>query len=349
MIVHSQQMEARAALFAEESALHAPLPPSERDFLVFERIVIESATTRAAAEEFGLSQTRVMQIRERVAEWIGSQVPETPRLSPRQRLSLASYIAEGRIDHLYSQAMEGWRKSQGTQTTVRSSDHGETTITRESYGDIKYLSLASRIAERKFGVVLKGIEAEGRVQAEVDRAQETEDREQGTRDRMEIHREADTSRSPLSTPPVRDCSRFGDAVQQAHGAAEAHREVDTSRSPEVYSEIERRRRAFLAALADDTSPVQPPHVDAGGLQFEEETEDRGQATEGDELALAAVLPMATLTPALSQGERENGRRDACPTEDSGRTSPAQRGPLSRHERRARQRMLEKKLKLRKAK
>jgi hypothetical protein len=179
MIVHSQQMEARAALFAEGDALQAPLPPSERDFLVFERVVIESATTRAAAEEFGLSQTRVMQIRERVAEWIGSQVPETPRLSPRHRLGLASHIAEGQIDHLYSQAMESWRRSQGTQTTVRSSDHGETTITKESHGDIKYLSLASRIAERKFGVVVKGIEAEGKIREGEAPAERDGDRRQG--------------------------------------------------------------------------------------------------------------------------------------------------------------------------
>jgi hypothetical protein len=359
MIVHSQQMEARAALFAEGAALQAPLPPTERDFLVFERVVIESATTRAAAEEFGLSQTRVMQIRERVAEWIGSQVPETPRLSPRQRLGLASHIAEGQIDHLYAQAMEGWRKSQGTQTTVRSSDHGETTITKESHGDIKYLALASRIAERKFGVVVKGIEAEGKIrEGEVCREGEApagprRRQASGVRQHPDDvtptsvvnHREADASRSPTSDPLVWDCSRFSAALPAAGMAPIAPRDATADES-EVYSEIERRRRAFLAALDNDTSPVQPPRVDAGGMLREEETGDKkagDEETEERDFALAAVLPLAP-------GEREVGRRDAYPTVENGRqdTSPTTR-PLSRRERRARQRMLEKKLKLRQAK
>ena len=35
------------------------LPPSGRDFLVYQRLVVESASTRAVAEEIGISQTRV--------------------------------------------------------------------------------------------------------------------------------------------------------------------------------------------------------------------------------------------------------------------------------------------------
>jgi hypothetical protein len=351
MIVHSQQMEARAALFAEDTTIkNGALPPSERDFLVFERVVIESVTTRQAAEEFGLSQTRVMQIRARVADWIGGQVPETPQLSSRQRLGLASYIAEGQIDHLYAQAMEGWRKSQGTQTTVRSSDHGETTITRESYGDIKYLALASRIAERKLAAVVKGIEAEGKIR-EGDAPAEPRGRLASGVDQhpadvtppgVANHREADASRSPTSDPLVRDCSRF--SVQQPAGVSSPAVESDaTADESEVYDEIEQRRRAFLAALDNDTSPVQPPRVDAGGMLIDE-------PEESEELALASVLPMASLTPANSHGEREVGRRDAYPTAENGRQDacPTAR-PLSRRERRARQRMLEKKLKLRKAK
>jgi hypothetical protein len=109
----------------------------------------------------------------------------------------------------------------------------------------------------------------------------------------------------------------------------------------VYDEIERRRRAFLAALNNDTSPVQPPRVDAGGLLIEEGTEDRRQGIEDEDLAPAAVLPMVGMANSTDRRDagstEEEDKRDACPTK------------LSRRERRARQRMLEKKLKMRKAK
>ncbi len=348
MIVHSHEMKARAAFFAEEEILRGPLPPSERDLEIYEAVVIEGETTRSAANAFELSQTRIVQICERVAEWVAGTLPETPRLSRRARLRLASHVAEGRLDHLYSLAMQAFDKSLGEQTTVRVSDRGETTTTRTSCGDIKYLSLASRLAERKYAVVLRGLQgargleregedgregeapAEPRSQGSGFGVQEGEDGGQKTENR----RQTTEVRSRLAdVPPVGDCSRFGDARLVATDAGVMSNAATADESA-VYDEIERRRRAFLAALDNDTSPVQPPRVDAGGMLLEEaegeqETEDREQTTEGEELALAGVLPMAALTDTST---------DACPTAR----------PLSRRERRARQRMLEKKLRLRKA-
>src|SRR5688572_18778744 len=76
------------------------LPPSERDFLVFEAVMFSGASTRETAAEFEISQTRVMQIRKHVAEWIARSVPDGLELSPIERLRLAVHIAEGRSDHL---------------------------------------------------------------------------------------------------------------------------------------------------------------------------------------------------------------------------------------------------------
>src|SRR5688500_17995796 len=98
MIVHANEANRRELLLAAESAAEGPLPPSDRDLQVFERVVAQGATTRAAAAEFGLSQTRIVQIRDRVAEWIASAVPPSERRSAGEQLRLAAAIASQRID-----------------------------------------------------------------------------------------------------------------------------------------------------------------------------------------------------------------------------------------------------------
>ena len=79
---------------------------------------------------------------------------------------------------------------------------------------------------------------------------------------------------------------------------------------DVCDEMEDRRRAFLAALQDDTAPVQPPLTDGNGMLLEE-----------------------------PEGAPQNGH-------SSGRSAQLGKpavAPLNRKERRARQRMLERKL------
>ena len=51
------------------------LPPSGRDFLVYQRIVVDSASTRTVAEEVRISQTRVRQIVLRVMQWLVETLP----------------------------------------------------------------------------------------------------------------------------------------------------------------------------------------------------------------------------------------------------------------------------------
>ncbi len=323
MIVHTQQLD-REAFFAEqpptgEPQVRGPLPPAERDFAVFERVVIEGGTTRAAAAEFGLSQTRIVQIRQRVAEWIGSEVPPTDSLSPQQRLRLAASIAEQRIHFLYSQAMEAWRASQGSQ----------------SHGDVRYLAAAARIAGMPVRLAVS-VERAGRGQETGDgrRVHERSEMHQAGPHASQVHfvrdglthpaPEAHASRSP--GPPVEDCSRFA-ASQAAPLSVVAEETDETHCRPEVSDEIERRRRAFLAALADDTSPVQPPHVDAGGLQLDtpqEATEDQPEQPLGEVLQLRLDVERPTGGVTIHR-------------------------PLTRAERKARQRLLDRKLRARRAK
>jgi len=92
------------------------LPPTSRDFLVYERIIIEQATTRQAAEEVGLSQTRVRQIVHRVEEYLaGTLVTEDREGVDRGRLRLAQCVAADRLHNLYGEALERWHATQETK------------------------------------------------------------------------------------------------------------------------------------------------------------------------------------------------------------------------------------------
>ncbi len=311
MIVHTQQMDPHASLFAAGPQVGGTLPPGERDFQVFERVVVEGATTRQAAAEFGLSQSRIVQIRQRVAEWIGKEVPPTESLTARQRLVLAGRIAEQRIDFLYSEVMEAWRASQGSHTIIRNGDNGETQITRDSHGDVRYLAMAARLS----GLTIPLTAAVERAMPRGDRQQDEEAQTgDNANDADPTRRETNTTRS---APPVGDCSE--NVVPQPRVAAEVAASNGASLClPEICDEIESRRRTFLAALADDTSPVQPPRIDAGGLLID--------SSEPDEARPLATILQVSL--------------DA--SSPSGTTATIER-PLSRQQRRTRQKLLERKL------
>ena len=45
-------------------------PPIHRDFQVYQRVILEAATTRQAAADFSVSQTRIRQIVQRVSQWL---------------------------------------------------------------------------------------------------------------------------------------------------------------------------------------------------------------------------------------------------------------------------------------
>jgi hypothetical protein len=285
---HESQSESHVSLFSPQELRQQVMPPSERDFQVFEEVVIGGTSTRAAAAQFGVSQTRIVQVRNRVAEWMGAEVPPTPRLTPLQRLRLAAHIAEQRADFLYSKAMDGWRASQQPLTSVCRGRLGEESRTRERHGDPRYLLAAMRITERQ--VQLSGTIRKVLVEAE--------------------EREGEAPAEP--NPPVGACSLSATGLEQGH-EVEADAAAASDCQDEVCDEVEDRRRAFLAALKDDTAPVQPPVTDGNGMQLEEADE---APQHGHSSGSPALLGKPAVAPAV---------------------------PLNRHQRRARQRLLEQKL------
>src|SRR5690349_3243065 len=84
-------------------------PPSARDFQVYQRVTLEAATTRQAAADFAISQTRVRQIIQRVSQWLAETLPPRTDATDASHLNLAQHLAADRLQYLYGQAMHGWR------------------------------------------------------------------------------------------------------------------------------------------------------------------------------------------------------------------------------------------------
>lgn len=91
------------------------LPPSGRDFQVHQRVIVDAASTRLAASEFSLSQTRVRQVVQRVSEWLTKELPAASKENDQVQLWLAKHVAADRLQSLLSETMDGWRKSHDTK------------------------------------------------------------------------------------------------------------------------------------------------------------------------------------------------------------------------------------------
>ncbi len=176
-----------------------PLPPSGRDFEIYRRVTVQRMSTRDAAAEARISQTRVCQIVKRVGDFLAEVAPASEAEEGRpQRIYVAEQVAAERVDFMYGQAVEGWRDSKGTVTTVREVEApapspAKVRITKNSAGDCRYLLAGARLAvigsKLPFSTLGAGIETEA-----------TED-------------EADIG------PPVRDCSAESDFVEECGRAA----------------------------------------------------------------------------------------------------------------------------------
>jgi hypothetical protein len=134
-------------LRAEASKLRDRMPPSSRDFHVFEEVVVNCRPTRLLAEAMEISQTRICQIVERVWEWQEQVLPRIDRDAPSEMLvKAAKYLAAERLNWLYGQTIKCFEMSQGQQSKRKKTMLGEETITTtSSLGDVRYLHTAMKI------------------------------------------------------------------------------------------------------------------------------------------------------------------------------------------------------------
>jgi hypothetical protein len=319
MVVASQQSQGVAQVPLDSQSPAVQLPPSERDLQVFEEIAADGLSTREVAARHRLSQTRIMQIRRKVALWMAA-MPAEPEMTPLQQIRLAREVATMRTDKLYGEAMRAWTASQQPQAECRGTPGSETRTVRSRHGDPRYLAMATRIAERQLHMAVIGskaiaaVEARQRVQGSGFRDQEEAkidgwDRAGRAGDGREGEASAEPCAAeqvhPLMNPLNRACSLPASSLADQDQSRDAV--LDASDCDDrTCDEVETRRREFLNALAMDTAPVQPPVTDANGMQIEE----------------PEAYPDQTLLgkPAVAPGR-----------------------PLNRQERRARQKLLERKL------
>jgi hypothetical protein len=119
-----------------ENVSQVKLPPSERDFEMYRSVMFHNQSTRAAAANYGISQTRVRQVLMRVVEFLCLAVPESlPKTTKEKRLYAAEQIGRMQLEHLYGEAIQMWRKSQ----EVRS-------LTSASLGQVSFLNQAMKIS-----------------------------------------------------------------------------------------------------------------------------------------------------------------------------------------------------------
>jgi hypothetical protein len=119
--------------------------PSERDWNVYQLVRIQQWSTRAAAEEHGISQTRVGQIVRRVGEFIVQSIKVPAKEVVARQLAAGRQLAAERIDFLVGEAMRCFRKSQATVKSAHESAARRCTSTRTTFGDMRYLHAAARL------------------------------------------------------------------------------------------------------------------------------------------------------------------------------------------------------------
>src|SRR5689334_18080464 len=87
------------------------LPPTDRDFEIYESVHIQHRSTWHMAERHHISQTRVRQIIRRVIEWLGEVIPPQTKIAKEQELRLARDIAADRFQHQLEEVASLWEET----------------------------------------------------------------------------------------------------------------------------------------------------------------------------------------------------------------------------------------------
>jgi hypothetical protein len=87
------------------------LPPSQRDFEIYEEVHIQQRSTWQAALRHDISQTRVRQIIRRVVEWLSEVLPPQAKVAREQELYLARQIAADRFQHQLEEVASLWQET----------------------------------------------------------------------------------------------------------------------------------------------------------------------------------------------------------------------------------------------
>jgi hypothetical protein len=227
-------------------------PPSQRDFEVYRFIKIEHHSTRQAASQFNISQSRVRQVLAGIVDYLVDSVPVDEEGKSLERLQVAEQLAREQLEFLYGQAIEWWQQSVHDWRTGSA-------LPKPSF-----LALAARITMCMARVP---VHAPPRWSAEGDERDEL-------RGLAEVPTASGTPTPQFEHPPVEDCS--APAVSRGATAASLPQPESGSDVPETscrtLEEIKAEaRRSFLRpaqaevsldlespASGDDESPADDP-------------------------------------------------------------------------------------------
>jgi hypothetical protein len=126
------------------------LPPSGRDFAVYQLITVQQMSTREVAEAAQLSQTRICQIVRKTGEFLAEVAPPAREGEKERQIRLGEQIAAERVQFLYGLAVRSFERSQGNQRTERQAagplPQASLVMLKSTQGDPRYLMTACRLA-----------------------------------------------------------------------------------------------------------------------------------------------------------------------------------------------------------
>ena len=180
-------------------------PPSARDRLIFEAVVVKGRGQCEVAAEQGVSQPRVSQIVAEVGVWLDRALPQARQSEDASgELEVAKFVACAQIDFLFQQTLQDIAESRKDKVTEKEGTRGvvnwtETKTEKRQIAKVGLLNMAFRLAQAK--AKLAGVDITGRAQREaVVRGQESGvkvQRSEGGRQEAEGRREEAGAKKPL--------------------------------------------------------------------------------------------------------------------------------------------------------
>lgn len=155
-------------------------PPSARDRLIFEAVVVQGRGQCEVAAEQGVSQPRVSQIVAEVGSWLNRSLPRGQNGGTDGGLAVGEYVAMAQIDFLLQRTLQEMEHSKHDKVTEKAGKRGEvqwteTKTEKRQLIPVGLFNVASRLALAK--AKLAGVDVSGRMQRELILAEERERRE----------------------------------------------------------------------------------------------------------------------------------------------------------------------------
>jgi len=235
------------------------LPPTGRDFIVYQRVVVDGASTRMVAEEAGVSQTRVRQIVIRVMQWLVETLPADTELSEAAQLRLAQHIAADRLERFYVEANRYWQHTtQPKFAYLCLRVMAAQSKLAAQPGTLEALAMDAIIGPLPDDVGQTFLSAKENVGQTFLSANENKATPSSRKPSAKSaaasaiegkHKTADKNVCPTSAPPLRDCSP-GPSSEAATAETSSSVPVATPSAPEPCDKLppaaRAARRAFLA-------------------------------------------------------------------------------------------------------